>query len=137
MRRMSSQPAGGILVNVASSAALQPLPGMAAYAASKAFVLSYSEAAAQELEGTPIRVITVCPGGTDTGFQAASGVKRDAGEKLMPAADVAAVILAAIRRNRSATLFVSGRTKVMALMARVLPRRQLVRLWGKLMGSMR
>ena len=137
VRRMSSQPGGGILVNVASSAALQPLPGMAAYAASKAFVLSYSEAAAQELEGTPVRVITVCPGGTDTGFQAASGVKRVEGERLMPASEVAAVILTAIRRNRSATLLVSGRTKVMALMARVLPRRQLVRLWGKLMGSMR
>ena len=137
VRRMSEQQGGGILVNVASSAALQPLPGMAAYAASKAFVLSFSEAAAQELEGTPVRVITVCPGGTDTGFQAASGVKRVEGERLMPAAEVAAIILTAIRRGRSATLLVGRRTKAMALLARVLPRRRLVRLWGKLMRSMR
>jgi len=136
-RRMAAQETGGMLVNVASSAALQPLPGMAAYAASKAFVLSYSEAVAEELVDTKVRVITVCPGGTDTGFQAASGVKRVQGEKLMPAADVAAIILSAIRRGRSATVLVSGRTKVMALMARVLPRRQLVRLWGRLMGSLR
>lgn len=137
MRRMTEQASGGILVNVASSAALQPLPGMAAYAASKAFVLSFSEAAAQELEETPVRVITVCPGGTDTGFQAASGVKRVEGERLMPAGEVAAVILSAIRRGRSATLLVGGRTKAMAFMARVLSRRRLVRVWGKLMRAMR
>lgn len=136
-RRMTEQPTGGTLVNVASSAALQPLPGMAAYAASKAFVLSFSEAAAQELEETPVRVITVCPGGTDTGFQATSGVRRVEGERLMPATEVAAVILSAIRRGRSATLLVGGRTKAMALMARVLPRRRLVRVWGRLMRSMR
>lgn len=137
VRKMSSQPAGGMVVNVASSAALQPLPGMAAYAASKAFVLSYSEAAAQELAETPVRVITVCPGGTDTGFQAASGVRRVEGERLMPAADVATLIVAAIQRGESATLLVGGRTKAMALLARLLPRRRLVRLWDKLMRSMR
>jgi hypothetical protein len=136
-RRMAQQASGGTLVNVASSAALQPLPGMAAYAASKAFVLSYSEAMAEELAGSAVRVITVCPGGTDTGFQASSGVKRVEGERLMPASAVAAQMLAAIRRGRSATVFVGGRTQVMALMARVLPRQVLVRLWGRMMGKMR
>lgn len=136
-RRMAQQASGGTLVNVASSAALQPLPGMAAYAASKAFVLSYSEALAEELAGSAVRVITVCPGGTDTGFQASSGVKRVEGEPLMQASDVAALMLAAIRRGRSATVFVGGRTMAMALLARVLPRHVLVRLWGRLMGKMR
>jgi short-subunit dehydrogenase len=136
-RRMSEQPSGGILVNVSSSAALQPLPGMAAYAASKAFVLSFSEALAQELADTPLRVITVCPGGTDTGFQAASGVRRVEGERLMPAAEVAAIIMSAVRKGRSTTLLVGGRTKAMAVMARVLPRRRLVGMWGTLMRSMR
>jgi hypothetical protein len=137
VRRMAQQASGGTLVNVASSAALQPLPGMAAYAASKAFVLSYSEALAEELAGSAVRVITVCPGGTDTGFQASSGVKRVEGERLMPASAVAAQMLAAIRRGRSVTVFVGGRTQVMALMARVLPRQVLVRLWGRMMGKMR
>lgn len=137
LRRLRQQPTGGTLVNIASSAALQPLPGMAAYAASKAFVLSYSEAVAEEEARGTVCVITVCPGGTDTGFQAASGVRRDEGETLMPAADVAADIFAAIRRRRSATLLVGARTRSMALVARVLPRRTLVRLWGRLMGSLR
>lgn len=137
LRRMTTQPTGGTLVNVASSAAFQPLPGMAAYAASKAFVLSFSEAVAHELEETPVRVITVCPGGTDTGFQAASGVKKAGGERLMSPSDVASLTLDAIQRGRSTTILVGGRTKAMSLLARVLPRRQLVRLWGKLMRAMR
>jgi nucleoside-diphosphate-sugar epimerase len=138
LRRFVQQPGGGTLVNVASSAALQPLPYMAAYAASKAFVLSYSEAAAEEVADTSsVRVITVCPGGTDTGFQQAAGVKRVDGERLMPASAVATLITQAIARRRSATLLVGGRTKGMALAARVLPRTMLVRLWGKLMGALR
>jgi nucleoside-diphosphate-sugar epimerase len=137
IRRLSAQPSGGVLVNVASSAALQPLPGMAAYAASKSFVLSFSEAAAEELSETPVRVITVCPGGTDTNFQTASGVKRVEGERLMPAAEVARQTLAAIQRGRSTTVLIGGRTQVMGLLARLLPRRQLVRLWGRLMRAMR
>jgi short-subunit dehydrogenase len=134
---MAQQASGGVLVNVASSAALQPLPGMAAYAASKAFVLSYSEALAEELAATAVRVITVCPGGTDTGFQAASGVRRVEGEKLMPAPVAAACIFRAIQRRQSGTVLIGGRTKAMALLARLLPRRTLVRLWGRLMNEMR
>lgn len=137
VRRMAQQASGGTLVNVASSAALQPLPGMAAYAASKAFVLSYGEALAEEMAGSALHIITVCPGGTDTGFQASSGVKRVEGERLMTATDVAARIVAAIQRGRSATVLVGGRTRAMALVARVLPRQMLVRLWGRLMGKMR
>ncbi|MBW7933078.1 MAG: SDR family NAD(P)-dependent oxidoreductase [Gemmatimonadaceae bacterium] len=136
-RKMTQQASGGVLVNVASSAALQPLPGMAAYAASKAFVLSYSEAIAEELAATAVRVITVCPGGTDTGFQAASGVRRVEGEQLMPAPVAAARIFRAIQRRQSGTVLIGGRTKAMALLARLLPRRTLVRLWGRLMNEMR
>ncbi|MBM3907194.1 MAG: SDR family NAD(P)-dependent oxidoreductase [Gemmatimonadetes bacterium] len=136
-RQMSAQAAGGTIVNVASSAAVQPLPGMAAYAASKAFVLSYSEALAEELAQTPVQVITICPGGTDTGFQAASGVRRVEGERLMPAHQVAAVMLRAAARRESATVFVGARTQAMALLARFLPRRVMVRLWGRLMRQMR
>lgn len=137
LRRLRQQPQGGTVVNIASSAALQPLPAMAAYAASKAFVLSYSEAVAEEESRGTVRVITVCPGGTDTEFQAASGVKRVAGERLMSAADVASIVGTAIARRRSATLLVGTRTRAMAFMARVLPRRTLVRVWERLMRSLR
>jgi nucleoside-diphosphate-sugar epimerase len=138
LRRFATAASGGMVVNVASSAALQPLPYMAAYAASKAFVLNYSEAAAAEYAATPnVRLVTICPGGTDTAFQGSAGVKRVQGERLMAPHEVARLITRAIDANRSATILVGTRTVAMALMARVLPRTMLVRLWGRLMGALR
>ncbi|MEK6821348.1 MAG: SDR family oxidoreductase [archaeon] len=59
----------GRILNVASTAAFQPGPLMATYYASKAFVLYFSEALAEELEGSGVSVTTLCPGPTRTGFQ--------------------------------------------------------------------
>src|SRR5690606_37197410 len=59
--------AGGI-INVASTAAFQPMPYQASYAATKAFVLSFTEAVAEELRGTGVRIMGAHPGATDTGF---------------------------------------------------------------------
>ena len=138
LRRFAAQPDGGTLVNIASSAAFQPLPLMATYAASKSFVLNFTEAAAAEqTAGSPVCVIAVCPGGTDTGFQNTAGVRRIESERLMPPHQVAGIILKAIDRKRSHTVLVGGRTKAMAMVARLLPRPVLVRLWGRLMGSLR
>jgi short-subunit dehydrogenase len=66
---------GGIL-NVASVASFLPGPGMAVYYASKAFVLSFSEALHQELSGHGIRVTVLCPGVVPTEFQARAGMKK-------------------------------------------------------------
>ncbi len=63
---------GGIL-NVASTAAFQPGPGMAVYFATKAYVLSFTEALAEELAGTGLTVSALCPGPTATNFGAAAG----------------------------------------------------------------
>lgn len=65
--KMVAQHRGGI-VNVASTAAFQPMPYQASYAATKAFVLSFTEALAEELRGTGVHVMTAHPGGTDTSF---------------------------------------------------------------------
>lgn len=56
----------GRILNVASTASFQPLPALAAYAASKAFVLSLSEALSEELSGTGVTVTALCPGLTST-----------------------------------------------------------------------
>jgi short-subunit dehydrogenase len=58
----------GRILNVASTAAFQPGPRMAVYYATKAYVLSFSEALANELSGTGVTVSTLCPGPTRTGF---------------------------------------------------------------------
>src|SRR5215216_6790087 len=78
--RMVEQGAGAVL-NVASTAAFQPLPGFATYAASKAFVQSFSEAVHSEMTGTGVSVTSLCPGFTRTEFEQAAGAE-DAASKL-------------------------------------------------------
>lgn len=67
----------GRILNVASVAAFLPGPGMAIYYASKAYVLSFSEALSQELSAKGVSVTALCPGPVPTGFQAAAGISRD------------------------------------------------------------
>jgi uncharacterized protein len=67
----------GSVLNVASTAAFQPLPGQAAYGASKAFVLSYSHALRGEMSGKGVTVTVLCPGPVETGFVAAAGITQE------------------------------------------------------------
>ncbi len=64
----------GRILNVASTAGFQPGPLMAVYYATKAYVISFSEALANELIGSGVTVTCLCPGATDTGFQGRAGV---------------------------------------------------------------
>lgn len=66
----------GKIMNVASTAAFQPGPLMAVYYASKAYVLSFSEALANEVAGSGVVVNCFCPGATDTGFQKRAGMEN-------------------------------------------------------------
>lgn len=68
--------AGGVL-NVASTAAFQPLPHMSTYAATKAFVLHFTEGIAEELRGTGARAMALCPGPTRTEFAAVAGNEQE------------------------------------------------------------
>lgn len=70
---MRARGRGGI-INVASTASFLPGPNMAVYYASKAYVLSFSEALSGELAGTGVTITAVCPGPTRTGFQEAAGM---------------------------------------------------------------
>jgi uncharacterized protein len=83
----------GKLMNVASTAAFQPGPYMAVYYATKAFVLSFSEAIASELSGTGVSVTALCPGPTASGFQDKADMHASAlvkGKRLPTAQEVAA-----------------------------------------------
>ncbi len=66
----------GTIINVSSAAGFQPVPFMATYAATKAFVTSFSEAIAEENRPYGIQVLALCPGSTATNFFAASGIDR-------------------------------------------------------------
>lgn len=74
----------GAVLNVASTAAFQPLPGQAGYGGSKAFVLSYSHALRAELSGTGVTVTVLCPGPVETGFAEAAGVSDEEASKSLP-----------------------------------------------------
>lgn len=63
----------GVVLNVASTASFQPTPGMAVYGATKAYVLSFTEALWKETKGSGVRVLALCPGATDTEFFARTG----------------------------------------------------------------
>lgn len=127
----------GVLVNVGSSAGFQPLPGMATYGATKAYVLSFSEAVTAEQSHPGIVVLTVCPSGTATNFQTCAGVRRVSGERLLAPEDVAAKILRACEKYRSQTVFIGARAVQMSFLARVLPRSMSVRLWKGFMDRYR
>jgi short-subunit dehydrogenase len=70
------QRGGGRIMNVASTAAFQPGPLMAVYYATKAYVLSFSEAIANELRGSGVTVTCFCPGATHTGFARRAGTEN-------------------------------------------------------------
>jgi short-subunit dehydrogenase len=66
----------GAIINVASMAAFQPLPGQTTYAATKAFLLNFTEALHHELKGAGVTVSAVCPGPVRTEFMDAAGIER-------------------------------------------------------------
>ncbi len=113
---------GGVL-NVASTAAFQPGPGMAVYFATKAYVLSLSEAVAEELAGTGVTVTALCPGPTRTNFAAAADARNSHlyTRTTMSAAAVARLGHQAFRRGR--VVAITGlRNRLLAFSVRLAPR---------------
>lgn len=126
----------GRIVIISSSSAFQSLPNMASYAASNAALLHLSEAWGHELENEGIQMLCVCPGGMQTNFQRNAGVKIIKNEKLTTPERAANLILKALAQNKT-ILYFPLRSHAMNLLARILPKFLSVRLWAKLMYSLR
>ena len=119
---MIERRSGGIL-NVASTAAFQPGPGMAVYFATKAYVLSLTEAIHEEVKNSGVRVSALCPGPTRTEFGEVAGFKGNgAFDRLsMDAASVVAAGLKGLDRNKA--VVITGRlNKLGAFATRLVPR---------------
>jgi len=113
----------GHVLNVASTAAYAPGPGMAVYYATKSFVLSFSEAVAVETRGQGVTVSTLCPGATATDFDRTAGAhgKRAAAPVGMDARRVAERAVSGLLRGRR--LIVPGIANRLAIIvARFVPR---------------
>lgn len=109
----------GAIINVASTGAFQPTPSMAAYAASKAYVLNLSAALWQELKGTGIRVLASCPGPTETDFWTVAGNDSVLKNRRTPQQVVDAT-MDGLRRNRPVVID-GAWNKALAFAARFAP----------------
>ncbi len=119
----------GAILNVASTAAFQPGPHQAVYCATKSYVLSFTEALAEETRGSGVRVSCLAPGATDTGFAAQAGLT---GTRLfrfgaMDAARVARAGHRGLRRGK--TLIIPGAgNRILAFTTRLTPRALVTRI---------
>ena len=131
LQPMKARHAGAIL-NVASTASFQAIPYFAVYAASKAFVLSFSEALAEECQPFGIRVMALCPGSTVSNFQEVAGSQHINAPRFRQTAEqVVDVALAALSQGRSHVI--SGVTnKVQTQLERALPRKLITKMAGKM-----
>jgi short-subunit dehydrogenase len=114
----------GKILNLASTAAFQPGPLMAVYYASKAYVLSFSEAIAEELKDTGVTVTALCPGPTDTGFAEKAHIENTGLFKVirpMSSMEVAQVGYKAMRKGKRVVI-AGMRNKMTAQSVRVTPR---------------
>lgn len=133
LQPMLERKQGGI-INVASTAAFQPVPYMATYAATKAFVLSFSEALWEENRAHGIKVMALCPGVTETNFfEAARGHKPPARASQTPE-EVVDTALRGFAQGKSH--IISGWTNfLMTETERLVPRSFVTRLAGRMMRA--
>lgn len=127
--------ASGALVNLASVVAYQPTPNMAVYGATKAFVLSFTEAIAYETRGTGLRVLALSPGSTATEFFEIAGAEDIAGRGMQSTAQVVETALRALDRRSTPPSVVSGAINgVAATLAGLVPRRIALAASGRLLA---
>lgn len=132
----------GAVINVASTAAFQPLPKMAVYGATKAFVLSFTEALWAEERAHGVRVLAVCPGLTDTGFfevagEAAAGAASGSAARAFTRSpqQVVAHTLRVLSGARPSFVDGVANAFVARVVTRALPRRMAIAVSGRLLGG--
>jgi len=124
----------GTIVNVASTAGFQPVPYMATYAATKAFVLSFSEALWDENRAHGVHVMALCPGVTETNFFEVAGIDRPPMRTVQTPEEVVETALRALNRKKS--LVISGWANWFVVEAeRFVPRSTVVRVAGNALRS--
>lgn len=120
----------GTIINVASTAGFQAVPYMSTYAATKAFVLTFSEALAEENRLHGIHVMALCPGVTETNFFEASKIDRPPMRTIQTPEEVVDAALRALDRHK--TVAISGWTNWFVVEAeRFVPRSMVTKLAGK------
>jgi short-subunit dehydrogenase len=129
---------GGVIITVASTAAFQPTPFLATYGASKAFVLHWSLALNEELRGTGVSTLAVCPGPTSTNFFERAGLSKETVPNMFGETSEK-VVLASLRAIASGkSMVVSGwKNKLMTAFVTKMPKPLVSRLAGIALGHYR
>ena len=91
----------GNIINVSSIAGMLPIPYLAEYAATKAFLNSFSEALAEETKSTGVHIQACCPGQTETDFHVSAGFQPSSPISMQTASQVVRVSLAALKKNQT------------------------------------
>jgi short-subunit dehydrogenase len=124
----------GTILNIASTAAFQSLPYMAVYGATKAFVLSFTEALWGETKKTGVKVLAVCPGPTATEFFDSNGNDPALGKFIRTSENVIDSTFKALQRRNSPAAVIDGPlNKIIALISRFSTRRFSITLSAKIM----
>ena len=124
----------GTIINVASTAGFQAVPYMATYAATKAFVLSFSEALWEENRLHGVHVMALCPGVTETNFFEASQIDRPPMRTIQTAEEVVDAALRGLARQKS--IVISGWTNWLTVEAeRFVPRSMVTKVAAKALRS--
>jgi short-subunit dehydrogenase len=127
----------GKILNLASTAAFQPGPGMAVYFASKSYVLFLSEALHKELEGTGVSVTCLCPGPTESGFVKAASMEESnlfKGKKIATSKEVAEFGYKAMMKNKM-TVIHGFLNRIMASSVGLVPRKLVLAMVKKINGN--
>jgi hypothetical protein len=122
----------GAVINVASVAAFQGVPYFAVYAATKAFVLSFSEAIAEENRDTGARVLALCPGATETNFFDAAQARSPKARPMQTSQEVVDIAFAALDKGQSHTVC-GWPNRLMIFAERFAPRRVVQKMAAKTM----
>ena len=125
---------GGV-INVSSNAAFQPVPYMSVYAATKAFVLHFSEGVAEEVVADGVTVMALCPGATATDFWRIAGTWEEQLDSMATADEVVEAALCAFGRRRSSFVHGFKNRAVAFLSCRVAPRRLVARIAARVIGG--
>lgn len=126
----------GHIVNIASTAAFQPVPKFAVYAATNAYVLNFSEAFAYELRPFGVYVTTICPGPTQSEFQERAGMVNS--NKIFSIAPLSFMLAEFIFESmmKKKTLAIYGsKNRFLAFMLRFSPRKMIIRIAAKMMSD--
>jgi len=123
---------GGHIINIASTAAFQPVPRLSAYSATKAYVLNFSEAIAYELKDDNVKVTAICPGATQSEFADVAGFSEGSFSKMPTSRELAEFTFKAMKKGKVTAIY-GAKNRFLIFTLRLIPRNLITKIAAKMM----